>query len=54
MNQDYQKEEFALSSEEKKKSIIIPDDTGNDGGKPRPEGVGSTSVDKGDDDEDPK
>lgn len=37
MNQGYQKEEFTFSSDKEKK-IIIEDDTGNDGGKPRPDG----------------
>ncbi len=38
MNQDYKNVEFVLSSEEKKKTLIISDDTGNEGGKPRPDG----------------
>ncbi|WP_157578176.1 hypothetical protein [Tenacibaculum ovolyticum] len=43
MNQGYQKEEFTFSREEKKKSIIIPDDTGNDEGKPKPDTTGKST-----------
>lgn len=42
MNQDYKQEEFSLSSDKEKK-IIIEDDTGNDGGNPKPDPASKNS-----------